>query len=198
MLVRPSIRPEQLLLALLLQAIYGLRSERLLVAWPGFFGKRFSNSTHPSSQDPDARLARRSPSHSALLSFLGHVLMDHRHHLVVDSRLTLADGYGERAAAQQMVADLKGKHPKTISADKGYDTKGFVGLMRWCGATPHVAQNTKRRGGLAIDQRTTRHLGYCQSLNARRGIEKVFGWIKQAAGLRQCKHRRRDRVGSSA
>lgn len=31
--------------------------------------------------------------------------------------------------------------------------------------------------------------------NARRGIEKVFGWIKQAAGLRQCKHRGRSTVG---
>ena len=67
--------------------------------------------------------------------------------------------------------------------------------MPWCSITPHVAQNTRRKGGSAIDHRTTRHLGYRQSLNARRGIEKVFGWIKQAAGLRQGKHRGRDRLG---
>lgn len=162
---------------------------------PDFHGERFSNGAHRSTYDPDARLARRSTAHPALLSFLGHVLMDNRHHLVVDSRLTLANGYGERAAAQEMVANPKGKHPRTIGADRGYDTKGFAGFMRWCGVTPHVARNTKRKGGSAIDQRTTRHPGYRQSLNARRGIEKVFGWIKQAAGLRQCKHRGRDRVG---
>ena len=37
--------------------------------------------------------------------------------------------------------------------------------------------------------RTTRHEGYAKSINARRGIEKVFGWIKQWGGLRQFKLR---------
>ncbi len=41
----------------------------------------------------------------------------------------------------------------------------------------YVAQNTARSGGSAIDGRTTRHMGYAKSINARRGIEKVFGWI---------------------
>ncbi|MYF36296.1 MAG: hypothetical protein F4226_05770 [Synechococcus sp. SB0678_bin_12] len=44
------------------------------------------------------------PGHPALLSFLAHLPMDNRHHQVVDSRVTSADGYGERAAAQQMLA----------------------------------------------------------------------------------------------
>jgi hypothetical protein len=58
--------------------------------------------------------------------------------------------------------------------------------MRRCiGVTPHVAQNTARSGGSAIDGRTTRHEGYAKSIHARRGIEKVFGWIKQWGGLRQ-------------
>lgn len=109
--------------------------------------------------------------------------------------MTLADGYGEREAAQQMVAALRGEHPRTIGADKGYDTKGFVRFMGWLGVTPHVAQTVNRTGGSAIDERTIHHPGYRQSLNERRGIEKVFGWIKQAASLRQCKHRGRDAVG---
>jgi len=50
-----------------------------------------------------------------------------------------------------------------------------------------VAQNTARPGGYAIDGRTTRHEGYANSINARRGIGKVFGWIKLWAGLRQFK-----------
>ena len=41
------------------------------------------------------------------------------------------------------------------------------------GLTPHVAQNTARSGGSAIDGRTKRHEGYVKSINARRGIEKV-------------------------
>ena len=59
--------------------------------------------------------------------------------------------------------------------------------LRRIGVTPHVAQNTARPGGSAIDGRTTRHKGYAQSIHARRGIEKVFGWIKQWGGLRQFK-----------
>jgi hypothetical protein len=62
--------------------------------------------------------------------------------------------------------------------------------------TPHVVQNTGRPGGSAIDGRTTRHEGYAQSINARRGIEKVFGWIKQWGGLRQFKQHGREKVGA--
>ena len=51
-------------------------------------------------------------------------------------------------------------------------------------------------GGSAIDGRTTRHEGYAKSINARRGIEKVFGWIKQWGGLRQFKVRGTEKVSA--
>ena len=159
-----------------------------------FRGIKLSNETHRSSTDPEALLARKSNAHPAQLSYRfrertsrcdGHVLMENRHDLVVDFKLTVADGYGERDAAQEMAADCAGAHQKTIGADKNYDTKGFVAEMRRLGVTPHVAQNTARSGGSAIDGRTTRHEGYAKSINARRGIEKIFGWIKEFSGLRQ-------------
>jgi IS5 family transposase len=95
-----------------------------------------------------------------------------------------------------MAVDLAGARPKTLGADKGYDTKGLVAEMRRIAVTPHVAQNTSRPGGSAIDGRTTRHEGYAQSINARRGIEKVFGWIKQWGGLRQFKVRGTEKVSA--
>jgi hypothetical protein len=61
---------------------------------------------------------------------------------------------------------------------------------------PHVAQNTARLGGSAIDGRTTGHEGYAKSINARRGIEKVFGWIKKWGGLRQFKLRGTGKVSA--
>jgi hypothetical protein len=73
-------------------------------------------------------------------------------------------------------------HRKTIGADKNDDTKEFVAEMRRIGVTPHVAQNTARSGGSAIDRRTTRHQGYAQSINARRGIEKVIAGSSSGAG----------------
>ncbi len=161
-----------------------------------FRGIKLSNETHRSSTDPDALLARKSKAHPAQLSYRGHVLMENRHDLIVDCRVTQATGTGERDAAKEMAADSAGTHQKTIGADKNYDTKGFVAEMRRLGVTPHVAQNTARCGGSAIDSRTTRHEGYAKSINARRGIEKVFGWIKAFGGLRQFKLRGQENVSA--
>jgi hypothetical protein len=161
-----------------------------------FRGVKLSNETHRSSTDPDALLARKSIIHPALPSYRGHVLMNISHNLIDDCRVTLADGYGEQEAARAMAADLSGAHQKTIVADKNYDTKGFVAQMCRLGVTPHVAHDTAHPGGSAIDGRTTRHKGYTQSINARRGIEKVFGWSKQFAGLRQFKLRGQENVSA--
>ena len=70
-------------------------------------------------------------------------------------------------------------------ADKAYDTRGFVKACRAIGATPHVAQNTNRGGGSAIDARTTRHLGYSISQRKRKCIEQCFGWGKVIGPIRQ-------------
>ena len=50
--------------------------------------------------------------------------------------------------------------------------------------TPHVAQNEKRRGGSAIDARTTRHPGYAISQQKRKRVEQSFGWMKMIGLLR--------------
>ncbi len=153
-------------------------------------------SDEHSSVDGTLLLARKSNAHPAQPSYRGHVLMDNRHALIVVCKVTQATGTGERDAAKAMAADRPGAQQKTIGADKGYDTKGFVAEMRRIGVTPHVAQNTARPGGSSIDGRTTRHEGYDKSINARRGIEKVFGWIKQWGGLRQFKLRGTENVGA--
>jgi len=161
-----------------------------------FRGLLLSNQTHRSSSDGEARLFRKSGGTGAFLSYLGHCLMENRHGLVVASEVTPADGYGERAAAVRMARSLPGAHQKTLGADKGYDTRDFVADIRFAGITPHVAQNIQARRRSAIDARTVRHQGYARSINARKRIEQVFGWMKQAAGLRQLKARGRSRVGA--
>jgi transposase len=161
-----------------------------------FRGIKLSNKTHRSGSDPDALLARKPKAHPAQLSYRGHVLMDNCHALIVDCKVAQAVGTGERDAAKAMAADRPGAHQKTIGADKNYDTKGFVAEMRRIGATPHVVQTTARLGGSAIDGRTTRQDGYTKSVNARRGMEKVFGWIKRWGGARQFKLRGTEKVSA--
>ena len=63
----------------------------------------------------------------------------------------------------------------TVGGDKGYDTAEFVDQCRHMNVTPHVAQNTARPGGSAIDARTTRHAGYDRSQKKRKRIEECFG-----------------------
>ncbi len=159
-----------------------------------FHGEKRSNETHASTTDPDAQLFRKSRGQAAKLAFMGHALMENRHALVVDVRLTAATGTAEREAAVAMVEAIPGRHRITLGADKAYDTRDFVAAMRELAATPHVAQNTANRRS-AIDGRTTRHPGYLVSQRIRKRIEEVFGWIKSSAGLRKTRHRGIRRVG---
>jgi transposase len=159
-----------------------------------FHGEKRSNETHASTTDPDARLYRKGPGQPAKLAYLGHVLMENRHALVVDTRLSLATGTAEREAALEMVADCPGNHRISLGADKAYDVAEFVADLREYNVTPHVAQNTTNRRS-AIDERTTRHPGYAVSGRIRKRIEEVFGWTKAAAGFRKTHHRGLARVG---
>lgn len=276
---RPSIAPERLLRALLLQALYSIRSERMLVeqleynllfrwfvglnmsepawnhavfsknrerllagdvahelfacvveqaralkllsdehftvdgtlieAWAShksfqpkdggddsdnFRGHTRRNDTHQSTTDPEAKLYRKGHGQESRMAYLGHVMMDNRHGIAINTLLTEAHGRAEREAALAMAAHLPGRNKRvTLGADKGYDTLDFVNGLRQYAVTPHVAQNTSGRSS-RIDERTTRHDGYRQSQKKRKLVEQVFGWIKTTAGLRQTKHRGRDRV----
>lgn len=169
-----------------------------------FKRQKRSNDTHGSTTDPDARLAAKSNKAESIPAYMGHVLMDNRGKLAVDTRLTIASGTAEREAAIEMLGSLPGEQRKTIGADKNYDTAGFVTACREINVTPHVARNTyeyttktgkrvKRES--AIDLRTARHPGYAVSQVIRKVIETLFGDGKQhGTTIRQVKLRGRDKV----
>ena len=164
---------------------------------PGQFrGEKRTNQTHQSKTDPDARLYRKGCGQEAKLGYLGHVLMENRHGLIVDAMLTQADGTAERDAALLMLyrqwrrrRQRRKSRPMSIGADKAYDTQDFVHTAREMEFRPHVAQNTNRPGGSAVDARTTRHESYKVSQKKRPLIEKAFGWMKQTGGIRKTKLR---------
>ena len=153
-------------------------------------GEKLVNETHASTTDPEAKLYRKSSTHEAHLSFAAHVVTENRNGLVVVSTVTEADGRAERTAAEAMIGKVARKKRRiTVAADKNYDTKGFVKAMRGLKVTPHVARNTERRGGSAIDHRTTRHSGYAVSQRFRKRIEEVFGWLKTVGLFRKTRYR---------
>jgi transposase len=159
-----------------------------------FRGERRTNATHASTTDPEARLYKKAKGQEAKLAYVGHVLMENRHGLVVDSRVTQATGTAEREAALAMAEAIPGQQRVTLGADKSYDTRDFVRELRELRVTPHVAQNTSGRSS-AIDSRTTRHPGYAVSQRKRKCVEEIFGWLKTVGLLRKTRYRGVARVG---
>ena len=154
-----------------------------------FHGEQRSNDTHESSTDPDAQLARKGRGKEAKLSYCGNLLIENGNGLIANTELLQATGTAERHAALQMIEQIPGEQRVTVGADKGYDTREFVAECRRMNVTPHLAQNTNRAGGSAIDARTTRHAGYKISQRKRQRIEECFGWLKTIALLRKLRHR---------
>ncbi|MHB1060081.1 MAG: IS5 family transposase [Rhodanobacter sp.] len=157
-----------------------------------FTGTRRSNATHASVTDPDARLARKSNHTAAVLAYQASVLLDNRHGLVVSGIVGSASGRAEVEQALVLLQGLPPRRPtptatpRTVGADKGYDTREFVDGARAVGYTPHVAQKAKYS---AVDGRTTRHAGYTVSQRKRKLVEEVFGWGKTVGLLRKLRHR---------
>src|SRR5438132_1509960 len=174
---RPSIPPEQLLSALLLQVFYGLRSERqlmeqlnynLLFRW--FVGLSpddpvWDATTFTKNRD---RLQRGDVFRKFMERLLDHpkvkpLLSDE--HFSVDG--TLIEAWASHKSFQ----------PKDGSDDG--DGSNFHGQRR---------KNGKHRSS-AIDGRTTRHIGYRISQSCRAMSECIFGWGKQHGTMRKTKHR---------
>jgi len=155
-----------------------------------FHGEKRRNDTHQSTTDPDARLFKKAVGREAKLGYLGHLLTENRHGLIVDTAVTAATGTGERDAAILMLGELPLTRRRiTVGADKLYDTRDWIDAVRTMRVTPHVAQNIGRPGGSAIDRRTVRHAGYAVSQRKRKLIEQAFGWMKTVGLLRKLRHR---------
>lgn len=158
-----------------------------------FRGERRKNETHASRTDPEALLAKRARGEASRLCYLGHVLTENRHGLIVGAELSQATGKAEREVALALMArERQQKQGRlTLAADRGYDCRKFVGELRALGATPHVAQKRKHS---AIDGRTTSWDGYRESQKKRKRVEEVFGWMKTVGLLRKLRHRGRAKV----
>ena len=126
--------------------------------------------------------------------------MENRNGLLLDLLVTPAVGVTEEEAALTMLKRQARRRikPKTLGADKGYDTRDFVTALRSREITPHVAANTERRGGSAIDGRTTRHETYKVSHRIRKRVEEIFRWLKVTEGFRKTRYKGVTRTGLAA
>ena len=97
-----------------------------------FHAEKRSNATHASTTDPDAKLYRKGSGQPAKLSYMGHALMENRSGLVVQARLTQANGTAEREAAIAMLdRHAPGTRRLTLGADKAYDARSFTAMAAY-------------------------------------------------------------------
>lgn len=150
-----------------------------------FHGQSRTNDTHASVTEPEAKLYRKGPGKEAMLSYIGHALMENRHGLLVGVKVTPATGTAEREAALDLVEEHLHRGA-SLGADKGYDVADFVNALRKRGVKPHICA---KKQGSAMDERTTKTEVYGKSVNCRRRIEKIFGWGKTTGGLRRLRRR---------
>ncbi len=164
-----------------------------------FRGEKRSNETHQSITDPEARLARKSSHTAALLCHSAHGLMENRHGLCLEIRVAVADGHAEREQAKKMLRRFRQRHhirPKTVGLDSGYEAGEFLHeLETELKITPHVPITSERvtsagDGGDARRRMLQRMKtkAYALSQRARKKIEQLFAWLKQAGGLRKVRH----------
>ena len=156
-----------------------------------FRGHSRTNDTHSSTTDPDARLYRKSNRMESRLAYLGHLLIENRHGLIVDAMATHADGYAERDAATVLLAAQADRTPgrrRTVGADKAYDTADFVD---WARPRGHAARHAESGAARRECDRWPHDApsGYAQSQHARPRVEPAFGWLKSIAWIRKVKLR---------
>ena len=137
-----------------------------------------SARTTASTSDPDAKLYRKAAGREARLSYMGHAVMENRNGLAVAGTVSQADGTAERRASEALLKRKARRQGRriTVGEDKAYDSRDHVTALRRMNVTPHVAQNdaltkTGRRRTSAIDNRTTRHVGYRISQSCRAMVE---------------------------
>lgn len=104
---------------------------------PDWHGERFSNATHRSTTDSDARLYRKGDNQEAKLRYLGHYMAHLESGIIYGAMATQATGTAEREATCALLDRLRLK-PKELAADLGYRDGGFLADVIARGVQPLV------------------------------------------------------------
>lgn len=162
----------------------------------GAGGKVLLRDTHESKTDAESRLYKKADAAASLPSYLGHVLTENRHGLVVANCATQSSTTAEREACLAMLDALRkggneGEKKITLGADKQYQDADFIGGLRARRVVPHVAEYEKGanmgKNSLTTAERESEGFGISQ--RKRKLVEKVFGWAKLDRVMRQVKVR---------
>lgn len=155
-----------------------------------------------SKTDPEARLYKKSTADKSVPSYQGHALSENRNGLVVAAQASLAAADAEAEAGLEMLERTVAPKERrtteqkiTLGADTGYQQERFIAGLRQRHVAPHVSEHVN--GNLQKNRLSQVERCDARSVTSQRKrklIERVFGWAKLAAGLRQVKLRGLKRV----
>ena len=107
-----------------------------------FHGEKWSNDTHHSTTDPEARLCKKSNEKGAELSYFGNEIIDTRSRVILDIQATYATGTAEREAALDMLDEVSTFHlpetPEFLVSDTKYGSGDFLAEVFDRGIIPHI------------------------------------------------------------
>jgi len=120
-------------------------------SWQGH-GEKYSNDTHASTTDPDAKLYRKSSGQGASLSFLVHDIIDTKSRVILGRHASTAHGRAEREAALTILDEHEERRVRLgltepvgiLTGDTGYGATEFVTELIERGIVPHVPLLAKK------------------------------------------------------
>ena len=113
--------------------------------WKGH-GVKYSNQTHRSTSDPDARLYRKGKGKESKLSYLVHDLIDTKSRVILSRKVSEAHSSAERRMCIEMLDEVLEKQdvlglpnrPEVISLDGGYGTGEMAAAVLDRRVLPHM------------------------------------------------------------
>ena len=160
---------------------------------PEWHGERFSNATHRSTTDPEARLYRKSDCQEAKLRYLGHYLADLQCGVIYGAMATQATGTGEREAALALLDRLP-QRPEGLAADLGYREGEFLAAVLERGIQPFVPLGAEALEEVPTYQRRTFDTERMRKRLATLAAAKARNATRLAARTRAGKQAQRQRT----
>lgn len=151
-----------------------------------------------STTDGDARLYKKATADKSVPAYQGHALIENRNGLVVAAEASRAATVAEREAALRMLDRTvapKAEQQTTLGADTQYQEAEFVQALRDREVAPHISEyvnGNQGKNSLSVEERSDPRRTISQK--KRKLIERVFGWAKLTALVRQVKLRGLERV----
>lgn len=162
--------------------------------WKGH-GVKYSNQTHRSTSDPDARLYRKGKGKESKLSYLMHDLIDTKSRVILSRKVSEAHSSAERKVCIEMLAEVLAKQdvlglpnrPEVISLDGGYGTGEMAAALLDREVLPHMPLQagpevepvpTWKRPTYDLRQRRSRNekVRHARARNRVRELQKTRGY----------------------